>query len=293
MIQFRCRRCFMAQGIIGGATSYEEQSLIDILEDINGWLSYTENKKEFIHSKKQELIERNYWDNIPFNFQLTINTTLSYLDTIIYDLNLVKIAIEKHCITKKEILLLNNIGLKAMAYNSEYPKTFKEDRVYWHEYGKPDFMIAEELYGRGRDYFVTMQDAANAACRLEDYMEKGQVTNNTLNVSGSVSGSQIQQGTSNSVQTMLIEMEFDYEMVLDILQKVQKISRSDDFIEDFGEYADKLKNAVTEAIELVNKKEEPSKIKSFLLTIKDLAMRVSSSVIATGIVGMISQLPIS
>lgn len=283
----------MAQGIIGGATSYEEQSLIDVLEDINGWLSYTKNKKEFMLSKKQELIERNYWDNIPFNFQLTINTTLSYFNTIIYDLNLVKIAIEKHCITKKEIVLLNNIGLKAMAYNREYPKTFKEDRVYWHEYGKHDFMIAEELYGRGRDYFVTMQDAANAAYRLEDYMEKGQVTNNTLNVSGSVYGSQIQQGTSNSVQTMLIETEFDYETVLGILQKVQKISRSDDFIEDFGEYADKLKNAVTEAIELVNKKEEPSKIKSFLLTIKDLAMRVSSSVISTGIVGMISQLPIS
>ena len=283
----------MAQGIIGGATSYEEQSLIDILEDINGWLSYTKTKKEFMLSKKQELIKRNYWDNIPFNFQLTINTTLSYFNTIIYDLNLVKIAIEKHCITKKEIVLLNNIGLKAMVYNREYPKTFKEDRVYWHEYGKPDFIIAEELYGRGRDYFVTMQDAANAACRLEDYMEKGQVTNNTLNVSGSVSSSQIQQGTSNSVQTMLIETEFDYETVLGILQKVQKISRSDNFIEDFGEYTDKVKNAVTEAIELVNKKEEPSKIKSFLLTIKDLAMRVSSSVIATGIVGMISQLPIS
>lgn len=283
----------MAQGIIGGATSYEEQSLIDILEDINCWLSYTEKKKAFIHSKKQELMEKNYWRNVPFNFQLTINRTLSYFDTIIHDLNLIKIAIEKHCITMKEIILLRNIGSKAMLYNIEYPKTFKEDSLCWPEYEKPDFMIAEELYEKGRDYFVTMQDAANAACRLEDYMEKGQVTNNTLNVSGSISSSQIQQGTSNSVQTILVETEFDYETVLGILQEVQKVSQSDIFIEDFGQYADKLKNAVTEAIELVNKKEEPSKIKSFLLTIKDLAMRVSSSVIATGIVGMINQLPLS
>lgn len=283
----------MAQSIVGGATSYEEQSLIDILEDINRWLSYTENRKKLMYSKKQELIERNYWDNIPFDFQLTIDSTLSYLNTIIYDLNLVKNAIEKHFITKKEIILLNNIGSKARTYNVEYPKTFKEDRAEWHEYGNPDFMIAEELYGKGRDYFVTMLDAANAAIRLEDYMEKGLSTNNTLNVLGSVSGSQIQQGTSNSVQTMHVETEFDYETALVILQKIQKAARSDDFIEDFGEYADKLKDAVAEAIDLANKKEQPSKIKSFISIIKDLAMRVSSSVLASGIVGMINQLPVS
>jgi len=43
----------MVQDIIGGATSYEEQSLMDILEDIHRWLSYTEKKKEFMESKKQ------------------------------------------------------------------------------------------------------------------------------------------------------------------------------------------------------------------------------------------------
>lgn len=283
----------MAQSIIGGATSYEEQSLIDILEDINRWLPYTENKKDFMYSKKQELVERNYWDNIPYDFQLTIDSTLSYLKTIIYDLTLVRTAIENHSITKKEVTLLRNIGLKAITYNREYPKTFAEERASWHEYGKLDFMIAEELYGKGRDYFVTMLDAINAALRLEDYMEKGQVTNNTLNVLGGVSGSQIQQGTTNSIQTMHVEAGFDYETVLGILQKIQKASRSDDFIEDFGEYADKLKDAVTEAIELTNNKEKPSKIKNILSTIKDLAMRVGSSVLASGIVGMINQVPLS
>lgn len=41
----------MAQGIFGGATSYEEQSLADIDSDIQKWIEYTEEIK-----KKDELL---------------------------------------------------------------------------------------------------------------------------------------------------------------------------------------------------------------------------------------------
>lgn len=282
----------MAQGIMGGLTSYEEQSLPDILRDISNWIHYTSERKAFMLKQKDELAKSKYWEKIPFDFQLTIITSISYFDTIIHDLELVKRSIEKNRITKREVVLLRNIGIKAVEYNREYGKTYKEDRRYWHDYGNPDFIIAEEMYGKGRDYFVTIQDTANAAYRLEDYMEKGQVINNSLNISGNITGSQIQQGTIGSKQTMSVENNFNYDKVLETLNKIQKTLNSSDFLEDFSENAEQVKAIVVEAIEMVHKKEEPSKIKKALNTLKDLAIGVSGSIIASGIVALISQLPI-
>jgi hypothetical protein len=282
----------MAQGIIGGATSYEEQSLNDILEDIIGWINYTNNKKLFILKQKNLLHQSGFWDKIAFNFQLTVISTISYFDTILYDLTIIKTAIENSCITEKEVNLLRNIGQKSIEFNREYGQTYKEDLRYWSDYGNPDFRVAEEVYGRGRDYFVTMQDAGNAAARLEDYMEKGQVINNTLHIGGNVTGSQFQQGTNNSTQNMVVENNFDYEQVLKILNKINKSFENDDFQEEFGDKSEEIKKAVADTIEMVKRDEEPSKIKKALNTIKELAIGVSGSLIASGICGLIKQLPI-
>lgn len=282
----------MAQGIIGGATSYDEQSLLNVLSDIDNWLNYTVEKKAFILTHKEDLHKSRFWDKIPFDFQMTIITTISYFDTILYDLKLVKSAIENNRITEKEVVLLRNIGKRAIAYNHEYGKTYKEDRRYWHDYGKPDFKVVEEVYGRGRDYFVTMQDAANAASRLEDYMEKGHVVNNTMNVSGNITGSQIQQGTINSSQTMTVENKFDYDKVMDVLNKIRRVTNSNEFQEDFADKAEQVKEIVSETIQMVQKKEEPAKIKKALNTLKNIAIGVGENIIASGICGMITQLPI-
>lgn len=281
----------MAQGIIGGATSYEEQSVLDILSDVNDWIDYTADRKTFILTQRDKLNTSGLWDKIPFNFQLTILTTISYFDTILYDLNIVKKSIENNCITEKEVILLRNIGKKSREYNREYGKTYKEEER-WKDYGNPDFRVAEEVYGKGRDYFVTMQDAGNAASRLEDYMEKGQVIKNTMNFSGPISGSQIQQGTTNSSQTMTVENSFDYDKVMDVLHKIQKTTNSADFQEEFADKAGQVKEIVSETIQMVQKKEEPTKIKKALSTLKNIAIGVGENIIANGICGLITQLPI-
>lgn len=282
----------MAQGIFGGATSYEEQSLQDILQDINAWVDYTVNKKQYILEQQKLLQQSGFWDKIAFNFQATIITTISYFDTVIFDLNIVKAAIENSCIKEKEIKLLKNIGKKAREYNREYGETYKEDLRFWCDYGNPDFIVAEQVYGRGRDYFVTMQDAGNAAARLEDYMEKGPIINNTLHINGNVTGSQVQQGTINSKQNMVVENNFDYERVLLALNKISKSFENEDFQEDFGDKAEEIKKVVVETIEMVKMNGEPVKIKKALTIIKELAVQVSSSLIASGICGLIIQLPI-
>jgi hypothetical protein len=137
-----------------------------------------------------------------------------------------------------------------------------------------------------------MQDAGNAAARLEDYMEKGQVINNTLHIGGNVTGSQLQQGTINSTQNMVVENKFDYEQVLKILNKIHKSFENDDFQEDFGEKSEEIKKTVEETIEMVKRNEEPLKIKKALKFIKELTIGVSGSLIASGIYGLITQLTI-
>lgn len=86
----------MAQGIFGGATSYEEQSLQDILDDIVSWIQYTTDKKAFILAQKSIVEKSGFWDKIAFDFQMTILSTITYFDTILYDLNLVKLSLEKN-----------------------------------------------------------------------------------------------------------------------------------------------------------------------------------------------------
>ncbi|MDF2609307.1 MAG: hypothetical protein K0R92_781 [Lachnospiraceae bacterium] len=281
----------MTQGIIGGATSYEEQSLLDILCDINNWIDYTSDRKAFILTQKDKLDNSLFWDKIPFDFQLTILTTISYFDTILYDLNIVKKSIENSCITEKEVILLRNIGRKSREYNREYGKTYKDEHL-WKDYGNPDFHVAEEIYSEGRDYFVTLQDAGNAASRLENYMEKGNIINNTLSFSAPITGSQIQQGTINSSQSMTVENNFDYDKVMDVLNKIQKTTNSADFQEEFADKAEQVKEIVSETIQMAQKKEEPTKIKKALSTLKNIAIGVGENIIANGICGLITQLPI-
>ena len=46
----------MAQGIFGGATSYEEQSLSDIMEDLEKWTEYTFQTKAYISECHTKLL---------------------------------------------------------------------------------------------------------------------------------------------------------------------------------------------------------------------------------------------
>lgn len=281
----------MAQGLIGGATSYDEQSPQDILADIEVWLTYTEETNCIILQKKQQLEDHKYWNKVSYDFQGIIEWSLLFFRTITFDLNLIKSAIIKNCITEKEVNLLFNIGKKSFEYNGNYALAFKGN-CYWHEYNNPDFRIAEEMYCTGRDYFVTLQDAANAAHRLENYMDKSHLSQNTLNIMGPVSGTQIQQGTVQSSQTISAEGFFDYEAALKILLKMEKSFSSEDFVGDFGDKSETVKAIVAETIEMVNRKEKPSNIKSALNKLKDLAMGVTGSLIASGIYGLLAQLPI-
>ena len=281
----------MVQGMFAGGTSYEYQSLENIYDDIKNWIEYTRETETVLISNKSIVKNSEFWNKIEYDFRTIIDKAIRYCRTIIDDLELVKDAIERNCITKKEVLLLKKIGKNSIELQNEYSKAYHYDES-WHEYGNTDFEKVERIYGAGGDLFVMLWDADNAATRLEDYMGNGQSINNSLNIHGNVSSSQIQQGTSNSTQTMDVSNSFDYDRVLDALNEIKRVTSNEEFNVDFGDESHEVNKIVEETIEMVEKQKEPNEIKEHLNALKNLVIGVSGSVLANGISALITNLPI-
>lgn len=278
----------MTQGIIAGMTDYSYQTVTQILGDINEWIKYAEEIKSKIQNNLANVQNSTIWLNAPFNFKMTVNSTVGYSCTIIEDLKIVKKAIESNCITKREVALLKKVGENASEYNRRYGLDYHENES-WHCYGDSSFSIIEEIYGNGRDFFASLQDASNAASRLEDYMQTGNVM--SVNVSGDVSGSQIQVGTINSSQNMENgSKEFPYEEVLTILSEISKYREN--ISEEFGENGGPFCNALDESIDETKKKGNPKKISKFVAIMKEVAAKVSTGLIVEGVKALIKQLPL-
>lgn len=117
--------------------------------------------------------------------------------------------------------------------------------------------------------------------------ENQRITNNTNNFYGEVIGVQIQQGTVNSSQSQSVNQGFDYAEVAEIIEKIKKY---DSFLDDeYGENALEIRNKIDEIEDLVQKKENPSRIKTLLSDIKNLSIGVTGSLIASGIVTLLSR----
>src|SRR5699024_1569925 len=159
----------MAQGIFGGMTSYEDQSIADIVEDIKRWTAYTKEIKKFIEDGIDALKDSGFWANIQYNFQATLMSSIRCQNTIISDIGFILKAIEETKLTNREVELMKIVGMNTIEYTGENEETYKEEHN-WKAYGNKDFKLVEELYGNGRDYFVTMQDAVNVSVRLGDYI---------------------------------------------------------------------------------------------------------------------------
>ena len=109
------------------------------------------------------------------------------------------------------------------------------------------------------------------------------MSNNTNNFYGNVNNIQFQQGTVNSTQTQKItSMEtIDFDTVSAFIAKIKKYDTLLD--DEFGDKATEVRQKITEIDTLVQKKENPSKVKILLMELKNLSMGVAGSLIATGI----------
>ena len=179
----------MAQGMMAGMTSYENQSLSDICEDIKSWIEYSDDVKKSVEDKLKRIKSSQFYNKIPYNYKAMIHEIPQICQTNINDLNRTKQAIESHSLTEKIVSLFRKIGTRAIGNSDDNKKYYKScDDGYWHDYDNPDFRIVEEIYAMFGDYCATLWDVTNAASRLKDYTDiPSEITtikyiNNSVNV---------------------------------------------------------------------------------------------------------------
>ena len=96
----------MVQGIFGGGTSYEGQSISDIQQDVKCWKRYTENIASQINEEKEALVKSGFWNKIPWNFQQIVNKSIFCFKTFLSDFQIIESAFECNFISEREVKLL-------------------------------------------------------------------------------------------------------------------------------------------------------------------------------------------
>lgn len=247
----------MVQGIIGGMTPYDDQSLKDIQTDINVWQAYTNKTKTLFEETLKILQDKDYLKIIDFDVLNMFINTIQTTNTFLEDFNKINQSISNGNITAVDVKLLENIGVLSNKNNTSYGRTYHSNKN-WHDYDdmnpNSNFRLAENLYKEGRDFFVTLQDAYNASSRLNDYVNPNPASNNNFIVNGT--GNNIQQSVSGNM-TMNVQQN-NGENSEEIEKLINKI------LENLDEYfaEEDKKEEVRELIDVIQtetKQEKPKK----------------------------------
>lgn len=248
---------YMVQFDIAGQTSYQNQSLKDIVTDINHWQGYVrEINNHFSHF----IVEHyNRISKLPFDARRVFEETVQTSATFIGDFEIIKSHIETGNITEQTVTLLSNIGEISYKYNENYGKAWHRNVINYEE----NEDIYRNLYCFGRDCFVTLQDAVNASERLKHYI-KTQPVNLTQNIYNA-SGNNIQQGTQASMT--MSNYNNDLKEINELIDKLKSEIKSNE-ASDQNLMISELIEAVYEEVN----KEKPKKqmIKTLLSSLKNI-----------------------
>lgn len=130
----------------------------------------------------------------------------------------------------------------------------------------------------GIEYFSNKKENAN----------KSMDSNITTIICGDVSGSQIQQGSVNSCQTIQTEGDISYDQVEDVIKKIKEY---DDVLDkEFGSSVGRVREIISAVEDLIKSKNNPTKLKQLLYELKTIAEGVVGGLIATGIVQLLTSL---
>lgn len=110
----------------------------------------------------------------------------------------------------------------------------------------------------------------------------------SININGNVKGMQIQQEAFNSSQIYNDASGFDYDKVIKILNEINKYTPM--FDDTYGENCKIAENALNEAIECVSERKNHSRLINALSILKDVSLKASSSLIATGVLELLKQI---
>ena len=201
----------MAQSFMAGMTSYENQSLTDIIEDITRWISYSEKTKDKILDLLSKLKNTKFYSQIPYDYKAMIHEMPQICQTNIDDMRRTLEAIQSHALTQGMVDLFWKVGKRAIENGNDNKKYYKSrDDGYWHDYDNAEFRMVEDIYAMFGDYCATLWDATNAASRLKDYIDVPKevttmkIENNSVHIGNN---NQISNSVIGSQNTAEIEQE--------------------------------------------------------------------------------------
>lgn len=122
---------------------------------------------------------------------------------------------------------------------------------------------------------------------LKEAGEKGA----TIIIGDNANGIQIQQNTSDSIQEMTNSQGLDYEKTSKVLNEICSYFEYPQFAQTFGDNSDNVKAIIQSTLEAVEKHEDEGLIKKSLKVLKDLTIGAGGSMIASGILGLLSMIP--
>lgn len=127
--------------------------------------------------------------------------------------------------------------------------------------------------------------------RIREKTEMKTQTEITNNFYGDINGGQIQQGNEYATQNQSVGQDvFDYGKVQKIIEEISKHGSQ---LEDiYGQDVTKVQAILSEITPMVEQKRNSQKIKKALLTLKEISEGVVGSLIASGIVALISNMNI-
>lgn len=138
-----------------------------------------------------------------------------------------------------------------------------------------------------------MEEKKNEELRWREKLIESITDSTSITFEGDINSPvAIQNKVSNSSQEINNSQTFDYKAILDAMNQIKTHFDSQQFNESFGENSDTVKKIVEDVINLSKEKEEPSLIKKSLDLLKQMAIGAGGNLIAAGIVGLLSTLPI-
>lgn len=286
----------MAQGAFGGSSRYDNQSLEDIVEDINVWIRFCSETLSFFNDTIFKLKENTYYEQVPFDLKALFEATTKDLTTFINDFGAILKIIDEDGIHIREVKLLKNIGKYSIENNSTYGRVYRRAVSEWiggPDYNDPNFKAIERLYGDGRDLFVTLMDASNAAERLKDYMNDKHQQIQKITVNGDSNQIQAAFGDNNKFVIELTDsLGKEQAEQLNVLLADLKQNLDQYFTEHEEEKKETTKDLIDGLREEIIK-EEPKKgiVRSFLNSLNSLSTSADFVTVVSGITSIVGSLP--
>lgn len=104
---------------------------------------------------------------------------------------------------------------------------------------------------------------------------------------GEVKNIQIQQDNHYAVQIQSANEAFDYDGLIQVIEKIKEKENEDQFDKEYQETAQQVKELTEQIGELAKQKRAPEKIRNLLQLLKNLSTGAAGSLLASGILHLI------